>query len=114
MAGNTNGWAPWALSQSTAALTITSMLAMPRLPAPTATVSPARIGTCAAPSVSRTVAGMSVTRGRANDCLTRTIRGSFDPAGAATAGTHGAPSQTCQSASAANLLPALTVGLVGT
>ena len=44
MAGKTKGRAPEALSQSTVARTMTAMLAIPRLPAPTATVSPRLIG----------------------------------------------------------------------
>jgi hypothetical protein len=75
MAGNTKGRAPWALSQFTVARTITSMLAMPRLPAPTATVSPRLIGRCAPPSVRATPPGMSSSRVRVKDCRTRYIVG---------------------------------------
>src|SRR5262245_18012019 len=75
MAGKTKGRAPRSFSQSTAALTMTSMLAIPRLPAPTATVSPRLMGSPAEPSAPRTPAGMTSTRGRANAWRTRTILG---------------------------------------
>ena len=73
MAGKTKGRAPSSLSQATVDLTMTSMLAMPRLPAPTATTSPRLRGSRADPSASLTAAGMSSTRGRGKLCLTRNI-----------------------------------------
>ncbi len=76
MAGNTKGRAPWAFSQSTVARTITSMLAMPRLPAPTATVSPRRIGRRPAARALATPPGMSSRRVRAKRWRTRYIVGS--------------------------------------
>ena len=76
MAGNTKGRAPWAFSQSTVARTITAMFAMPRLPAPTATVSPRLIGRRPAARVAATPPGMSSSRVRANAGRTRYIVGS--------------------------------------
>src|SRR2546427_10246294 len=77
MAGKTNGRAPRSLRWRTVAPTIVSMLAIPRLPAPTATVSPRLMATRAAARVSATVRGMSATRGRANVWRTRSIFGSM-------------------------------------
>jgi hypothetical protein len=51
------------------------MLAMPRLPAPTATVSPRLTGSRAVSMAARTPAGMSARRSRGKDCLTRYIVG---------------------------------------
>src|SRR5216117_1789913 len=59
MAGKTNGRAPRSLRARTVAPTMTSMLAMPRLPAPTSTVSPRLIGRPAAARASATERGMS-------------------------------------------------------
>ena len=76
MAGNTKGRAPWAFSQSTVARTIIAMFAIPRLPAPTATVSPRLIGRRPAARVAATPPGMSSSRVRANAGRTRYIVGS--------------------------------------
>jgi hypothetical protein len=51
------------------------MLAMPRLPAPTATVSPRLTGSRASAMAVRTPAGMSAKRWRWKDCLTLYILG---------------------------------------
>ena len=84
MAGKTNGRAPCALSQSTVARTMTAMLAMPRLPAPTATVSPRLMGRVAPARVFLTPPGMSSRRVRGKVCRTRCIVGSVtDPSGMA-------------------------------
>ncbi len=64
MAGKTKGRAPCSRSQRTVAPTTVPMLAMPRLPAPTATVSPRLTGNPAPSRAWTTAFGMSVTRGR--------------------------------------------------
>jgi hypothetical protein len=51
IAGKTKGRAPRFRSHATVAPTMTSMFAMPRLPAPTATMSPALTRSAAVPSV---------------------------------------------------------------
>ena len=76
MAGKTKGFAPSAFRWSTTARTMTAMLAMPRLPAPTATVSPRLTGSRASAMAARTPAGMSAKRWRWKDCLTLYILGS--------------------------------------
>src|SRR4029077_7257041 len=77
MAGKTNGRAPRALSQSTVARTMTSILAIPRLPAPTATVSPRLMARWAAARVSRTPPGISSRRVRGKVCRTLNMVGSL-------------------------------------
>ena len=76
-----NGLAPSALTCSTAALAITSMFTMPRLPTASATLCPGLIGSARLPSVCRTAAGMSWSIGPANCCLTRARRGVWDARG---------------------------------
>src|SRR3970282_1096093 len=75
MAGMTKGLAPRAFRWSTVARTIAAILAIPRLPPPTATRSPGLIGREMADNAWRTAAGISSTRGRGKDWRTRTIRG---------------------------------------
>ena len=81
IAGKMNGLAPSALTCSTAALAITSMFTMPRLPTASATLCPGLIGRARPPSVCRTAAGMSWSIGPANCCLTRAMRGVWDARG---------------------------------
>src|SRR5262245_36906766 len=75
MAGKTKGRAPRFWSHRTVAPTTTPMLAMPRLPAPTATVSPRLIGNSTRPSAWPTARGMSATRGRGKVWRMRVMRG---------------------------------------
>src|SRR4029450_1299822 len=77
MAGKTNGRAPKSRSQRTVAPTMTSTLAIPRLPAPTATVSPRLMGSPAACRLRAPEPGISVTRGRAKVWRRRSMVGSM-------------------------------------
>src|SRR2546428_6806078 len=75
MPGRPKARAPRSRSHRTAAPTITSMFAIPRLPAPTATASPPLIGSPAAPSAWATALGMSATRERGKVWRILSIRG---------------------------------------
>src|ERR1700716_4177640 len=88
MAGKTNGRAPCALSQSTVARTMPAILAIPRLPAPTAPVSPRLVGRGAPARVLLTPPGMSSRRVLGKACRTRYIVGNVTGPSGGMAGSY--------------------------
>jgi hypothetical protein len=81
MVGTINGWSANDFNSSTTARLMRSTLAMPRLPAVTATVCPGFALSCK-PRLriaSWTAAGMSPSVGPSSRCFSRNMRGSVIP-----------------------------------